>query len=219
MISASSKNRGAAGWIVGVMIEDLLERDLAVQLAVEGHENGPESPLGMGTQHAKPQTLGGGDPDGERAGSVVIAVNSRLCARPDQRDGRVDRGIADREQAPFGRSSDLECGKAFLWAVAVPPEVMGSEGFEQVALRRLEQTLINQKVGDRTRSIASPRAECGDQNFLVDQAVLQGQQADEQISVRDVALIHREASDPWRPPGGTSLCLPETAGHWRSQLR
>ncbi len=45
---------GAAGGVVGVVVEDLLERDLAVELGVEGDEDGAQPAAGMGPEDAEP---------------------------------------------------------------------------------------------------------------------------------------------------------------------
>ena len=44
----------AANRVVGVTVEDLLERDLAVQLVIERHEDGAQAAPGMGPQDAEP---------------------------------------------------------------------------------------------------------------------------------------------------------------------
>jgi hypothetical protein len=42
-----------ADWIVSVVVEDLLQRHLTVQLAVECHEDGAQAALGEGTEDAE----------------------------------------------------------------------------------------------------------------------------------------------------------------------
>jgi hypothetical protein len=44
----------AAGRVVGVIVEDLLQRHLAMQLGVQRHEDGTESASGVGAEHPKP---------------------------------------------------------------------------------------------------------------------------------------------------------------------
>ena len=61
----------AARRVVGVVVEDLLERDLAVQLGVEGHEHGAQAAAGMGPQDAEPLAVAGGGTDGVTRGAVV----------------------------------------------------------------------------------------------------------------------------------------------------
>ena len=50
----------AAGRVVGVRLEDLLERHLAVQLAVQGDEDRAQAAPGVGPQDAEPLAVGGG---------------------------------------------------------------------------------------------------------------------------------------------------------------
>ena len=51
---------GAAGGIIGVAVEDLLERDLAIQLGVERDEDGAQSSARMGPQDPEPLPVGRG---------------------------------------------------------------------------------------------------------------------------------------------------------------
>ena len=65
---------GAAVRVVGVAVEDLLQRDLAVQLRVEGHGDGPQAAPGVGPEDAEPLAVGGGRADGEAGGAVGVVV-------------------------------------------------------------------------------------------------------------------------------------------------
>ena len=53
---------GAAGGIVGVVVEDLLEGDFAVKLAVERDEDRAQPAACMGPQHAETLAVAGGWP-------------------------------------------------------------------------------------------------------------------------------------------------------------
>ena len=55
---------GPAGRVVGVLVEDLLERHLAVELGVEGDEDGAQAAPGVGPQDAEPLAVGGGGAHG-----------------------------------------------------------------------------------------------------------------------------------------------------------
>ena len=59
----------AADRVVGVGVEDLLERDLAVELGVEGDEDGAQAAPGVGPEDAEPLAVGGGA--GSVAGGLV----------------------------------------------------------------------------------------------------------------------------------------------------
>ncbi len=50
----------AADRVVGVVGEDLLERDLAVQLGVERHEHGAQATPGVRPQDTEPLAVAGG---------------------------------------------------------------------------------------------------------------------------------------------------------------
>ena len=47
----------AAGGVVGVIVEDLLQRHLAMQLLIHGHEDGTESAPGVGAEDPKPLAI------------------------------------------------------------------------------------------------------------------------------------------------------------------
>ena len=70
----------AAGRVVGVAVEDLLEGHLAVELAVERHEDRPEAPLGVGPQHPEPSPVGAGCVD--RRIAVVTPSPPASAAAP-----------------------------------------------------------------------------------------------------------------------------------------
>ncbi len=64
------------------------------------------------------------------------------------------------------------------------------EPFKQGPLVGVDRPLRSQELGDRPRLVAGPRPKGGNQNGLVDQSVLKGEQADQQVAVRGVPAIH-----------------------------
>src|SRR5262249_6382284 len=66
----------AAGGVVGVVVEDLLQRHLAMQILVGGDEDGPRPAGGVGPEDAEPLAVACGSPDGVGAGSPAIAVGA-----------------------------------------------------------------------------------------------------------------------------------------------
>ena len=67
-----------ADGVVGVLLEDLLQCHFAVQLAIERHEDGPQTAPRMRPQDSKPLAIAGGRADGVAGGAVgVIVVASR----------------------------------------------------------------------------------------------------------------------------------------------
>ena len=81
---------GAAGGVVGVVVEDLLERDLAVQLGVERDEDRAQPAAGVGPQDAEPLAVAGGLPN-----DAVASASARRCrcvsSAGPRRRGRVWR--------------------------------------------------------------------------------------------------------------------------------
>ena len=66
---------GAAGRVVGVAVEDLLERHLAVQLGVERHEDGAQAAAGVRPEDAEPLAVAGGRADGVAGRAVGVAAS------------------------------------------------------------------------------------------------------------------------------------------------
>ena len=90
---------GAAGRVVGVPVEDLLERHLAVELGVEGDEDRAQSAAGVGPEDAEPLAVGGGRADGV-AGRVSASPPARVDAVPSMLDR--SRGLAGRGEGLAG---------------------------------------------------------------------------------------------------------------------
>ena len=108
----------AADRVVGVRVEDLLEGHLAVQLGVQGHEDGAQAAAGMRPEDAEPLAVGGGRADGVAGRAVGVAVVLGR-ARSDPGERGVESGIADLGQALAGRAADADGRQAPLGVVAV----------------------------------------------------------------------------------------------------
>ena len=93
MISASTRNRWRLVRVVGVMVEHLLERHLAVQLGVEGDKDRAQAAAGMRPEHAEPQAVGGGR--AERVAGRAVDVVVSMCS-PSCRHGRATRNVGVR---------------------------------------------------------------------------------------------------------------------------
>ena len=78
----------AAVRVVGVAGEDLLERDLAVELGVEGDEDGAQAAGGMGPQDAEPLATGVGITDAVARGLLGVAARDRARADAGERNRR-----------------------------------------------------------------------------------------------------------------------------------
>ena len=64
----------AAGRVVGVMVEDLLECDFSVQLDVQRHEDRPQPSSGVRPQDPEPLAPRGCRPDGVAACVIDVAI-------------------------------------------------------------------------------------------------------------------------------------------------
>ena len=120
-----------ADGVVGVLLEDLLERHLAVQLAVERHEDGAQAASGMRPEDAEPLSVGGGRADGIGAGAVgvvVFGVGGRAVVAPsDQCECGLDLRLAERGQAGASGPVRRYRGQALL-DVAVLLDDAGRRG-------------------------------------------------------------------------------------------
>ena len=73
----------AAGWVESVVVEDFLECDFAVELAVDGDEDGAEPTFGVGSQDAITATIGDRCAGGKIAWmpGPAVAVDDRAVKR------------------------------------------------------------------------------------------------------------------------------------------
>ena len=77
-----------------MMVEDLFQRDLSVQLGIQGHEDGAQAAAGMRAQDAEPLAVGGGRADGKVGGAVGI-FTGRGQSRAEPSDRGLELGIAE----------------------------------------------------------------------------------------------------------------------------
>ena len=108
----------AAGRVVGVLVEDLLQRHLAVQLRVQGDEDGAQAAAGVGPQDAEPLAVGGGRADGV-AGRCGRRRRRRVEPEPSWVRVRSIVGVAERGQALAGGPAGGDRGQALLDVAAV----------------------------------------------------------------------------------------------------
>ena len=116
--SASMQEPVAAGRVVGVVVEDLLERHLAVQLAVEGHEDRPQPAAGVGrrTRNRWPSAGGGADGVAWRCGRRRPRLGR---ARPGP-TGRARPRSPGRRAAPGVRAWTAGRDAARLFSTSPP---------------------------------------------------------------------------------------------------
>ena len=68
----------AADGIVGVLLDDLLERHLAVQLGIQGHENLAQPAACVRPQDAEPLAVAGGRAQGQTGGALGVVITVAL---------------------------------------------------------------------------------------------------------------------------------------------
>ena len=110
-------------------------------------------------------------------------------------------------------TSDGKDGKALLEVAAKGLEMHTGDGLDRGAARGIEVPERDEMVGQRSALVASPGGECREQRPLVDQAVLEGQQAEEQVARGVGRLGHGGGSHSIE--GGTVLLEPGRAGTHR----
>ena len=185
----------AHGWFVRVFLEDLLEGDLAVQLGVERHEDGAQSALGVGPEHAEPLALAGGRAYGVACGGVGVELAralGRSGAGPDAGQAGLDVGVCDPGQPLAGRAAKLERRQGPLGVAAVAVEVSLGQRVQHRAVGRRDGALVHQKAGQRLARGGRPGSKSGDELVAADHPVVQGEQAEEEVAVRVIAAGHDE---------------------------
>ena len=184
----------AAGRVIGVMVEDLLQRHLAVQLGVQRQEDGPQAPLGVRPQDAEPLPVAGGAADG--VGRWVVGVaGTRLDA--DVGEAGLDIGSTRGGEALECGAVEVERGQALLKVARVEVQIRGEQGLHERPARRVQDPLLRQDIRHRTTR-SGPDGEGGHELVAADHAVLQGEQAEQKVTGSVVASGHQRGSRPGR---------------------
>ena len=113
-----------------------------------------------------------------RSGSSPAWVDGRA----DVAERGLDVGVAEPGQALAGGAAGRDGGQALLGVAAVLLQVQGDQGLEHGTLLGVEVAAGDEVVGQRPGLVAGPGLEGGDELDLVDQAVLEGEQAEEQVT-------------------------------------
>ena len=165
-----------------MLIEDLLERHLAVKLGVQRDEDGAQAAAGVGPQHAKPLAVGGGRADGVAGGTVGVAVLG--VPWPEATWPSVASISGSPSLARLSRV-DLPAGTAArLFSTSPPCRLMRRAGLDGRAIVAVQIAAGYQMVGQSRGLVAGPSLKGGDEGTLVDQAVLQREQSEEEVAVR-----------------------------------
>ena len=165
-----------------MVVEDLLERHLAVQLLVERHEDGTQAAAGVGPEDAVSLAVRRGRRDGvaDRAFGVIFAI--AIGAEDEADERRVDLRVVDGGEAPPDRRLDPDGGEALLRVAAVPLEVLGGQRSISPALLGVEVAEGLEVVVQGPCLVAGPGLEGGHELGLVDQADLESQKAEEEVA-------------------------------------
>ena len=153
----------AAGGVVGVVVEDLLERHLAVQLGVQRHEDGAQAAPGVGPQDAEPLAVAGGRADGVAGGAVDVAVVRRVEPGAELAERRSMSGSPSA--ARLSRV-DRPAGMAARLFSTSPPCFLTCRADHRLdagALVGVEVAAGDEVVGQRPGLVAGPGLEGGDE--------------------------------------------------------
>ncbi len=200
----------AAGGIIGVMFEDLLEGDLTVELGVKCDEYGAQAPPGMGPDDAEPLAVAGGRAHG--IGRRAVGIGVEVGDEPGE--GVLDVGVAQRGERLAGGGASRDGREAPTGIGAVLLEVQADHRLDTDALLGIEAAAGDEVLGKRPRPIAGPGLEGRDELALVDQAVLQGEQTEEEVAIGieggDGTVLEDALRDP--APNGRRRWCPHS-GH------
>ncbi len=174
---------GATVRLVGVVVEDLLERHLAVQLLVDRHEDGAQAAAGVGPEDAVTLAVRRGSADGVSGGAFGVIVAIAIGAEDEADERRVDLRVVEGSEAPPDRRLDPDGGNALPGVIAVPLEVLSGQRLDQAALLGVEVAEGLKVVVQGPGLVADPGVEGGHELDLVDQADLESQEAEEEVAV------------------------------------
>jgi hypothetical protein len=171
----------AADGVVGVLVEDLFEGDLTFQLGVQRHEDGAQPAPGVGSEDAEPLAVAGGRSDGVAGRAIGAVVLGR--GRDDMGQGAAEVGVADPGQALAGRATRRDRGETPLHFASVLLDVAGHEGVDRQSVVGIEVAAVDEVVGQVADLVQGPGLEGGHELDLVDQPVLEGERAKQEVAV------------------------------------
>src|SRR5262249_38215598 len=144
---------GAADRVVGVGVEDLLQRHLAVQLLVQGDEDGAEAAAGVRPQYPESLAVTGRGPDREAGRAVGVGVGLVVAGRGGRggpaSEGSLDFRYAQTRKALASGRTGGDGGEAALRAAAVLLYVPGDEGVNGGPVVLVEGAHRDEVLGQR----------------------------------------------------------------------
>jgi hypothetical protein len=172
----------AAHAVVGVIVEDLLEGDLAVQLGIQRHEDGAQSAPGVGAEDAEPLAVAGSRAHGISGRAVGVGGGAGVevgRTRADMGQRGIELAVSDPGQALACGLADADGGEAPLGIAAMTPEMFDDESLQEGQAVGLHGVLLGQDLSHRSVPGLGPGVEGGHELGLVDQPGLQREQAEE----------------------------------------
>ena len=174
----------AANPVVGMSLEDLLERDLSIELAIEGDKDDAQAPFGMRAKDLKPLTVGRGRAHRDRGGAPGIAVRLGVAqAAGDVAESGLKIGIGEACQGMMHGSTGGDGSQAPFRLAAMLFQVPLDQSLDSRAILCIETAALDKLVGQQPALGTGPGLEARDELALVDQAVLQSEQSKQQVAV------------------------------------
>ena len=140
----------------------------------------------MRPEDAEPLAVGGGRAHRNTGGAVGVICHPPIsggCADPTRPSVAFDVGVAEVSEALAGGLAGGDGGEAPLHVAAVGLHVHGRQGLDGGSLGGIQVPQRDQVIGEGSRLVAGPGVERGDELRLLDQAGLQGEQAEEEVAV------------------------------------
>ncbi len=175
-----AQKAGPATAVGGVRVEDLFDRDLPVQLAVERDEYRTQAASCMRTHDLEPPAVASGRADRVTGGTVGVGIalaRSRTGAHAGETS--LDLAVAERGEALAGRSPGGNGGQALFGATAMFLLVEPHHHLDRMALIDVQVAAVDQVFRDLPALVATPDSERGDELVLIDQPVLESKQSKE----------------------------------------
>ncbi len=173
---------GSVPRVVGEAVLDLLERHVAVQLGIQGHEDLAQPSPGMRTEDAEPSAGGRRLAHRGRGDGPIRIIVLMRTRGGDVGEALLDFRVGDPGQVVAHRADRAECGQALLGVVAVHPDVLFDERLQELPARRREGAAIQEDPAQPARTVGHPRVEGTQQGVAIDEVILERQQPQQEVT-------------------------------------
>jgi hypothetical protein len=173
--------------VVGPLGLDLLERHFTVKFLIHGH--GVQAQAAVGVRPADPEPCRGRSwpnthaPGRGRLGMKALLVDGSICGDLESCQADVQIGISYLPEPLTDRSRDREDHQAPFEALAALLELPPHQAVEQGQVGFDQGTALEEDLRQRPGSVLLPALKSRDQVALIDQSVLQRQDAEDQVAV------------------------------------